>query len=328
MEKRMKNSNAAICSTLLFATLFCGSAFGQAYPSKPIKVTTVSQGGALDTVLRLIGQGISGPLGQQVIVDNKPSSIYPEDSIAKGTPDGYSLGYFANAIWLAPFLRANLPHDPLKDFSPISLTVKGPNVIAITPSLGVNTLSELVALAKSKPGVLNIGVTGVGTSPTNAADLFQALAGTKMTVVRYKGTAQAFLDVVAGRVQVITPTILSVLPLAKVGKIKLLAVTSEQASALMPDLPTVASAGYPDYEAVAIQALLAPPRTPTAIINRLNEEVTKFLLKADTKAKIVNMGFDVMASSPAQLSATMKSEMDKMGPVFRDAGIKPGDASD
>ncbi len=324
----MKNLNAAVCSALLASGLFCSMAFGQAYPNKPIRVTTVSQGGALDTVLRLVSQGITGPLGQQVIVDNKPSSIYPEDSIAKGAPDGYSLGYFANAIWLAPFLRANVPYDPLKDFAPISLTVKGPNVIAITSSLRVNTLAELVALAKSKPGELNMGVTGVGTSPTNAADLFLAVTGAKMTVVRYKGTAQAFLDVIAGRVEVTTPTILSVLPHAKAGKIKLLAVTSEQPSALVPDLPTVASAGYPGFESVAIQALLAPPRTPNAIVNRLNQEVTKFLLEPEIKAKIASMGFDVVASAPTQLSTTMKSEMDKMGPVFRAAGIKPGDAAD
>ena len=324
----MKNRYGLVCSALLSTALGCGSAFGQAYPSKPIKITTVAAGGALDTIIRLVGQGIQGPMGQSIVIENRPSQTYPEDSIFKGTPDGYSLGYFANAVWLAPFLRENLPYDPIKDFAHVSLTTKGPNVIAVAGSLPVNSVKELVALAKSKPGTLNVGVTGIGTSPTNAAVLFASMAGIDMTVIRYKGTAQAFTDMLAGRIQVATPTTLSVLPLAKAGKIKLLGVTSEQPSALTPDLPTVASAGYPGYESVSIQALLAPPKTPAAVVNRINQEVVKFLKQPDTTSKINALGFDVVGSSPAQLAATMKAEMEKMGPVFKAAGIKPGDAQE
>lgn len=321
MEQRYSVKGALLVSALLA----CGTALGQAYPAKPIRVTTVAAGGALDTVIRLITQGIAGPLGQQVIVENRPSTTNPEDGIAKGVPDGYSLGYFANAVWLAPFLRANLPYDPLRDFAHVSLTVKGPNVIAVNANVQAKNTQELVALAKAKPGSLNVGVYGIGTSPTNAAVLFLAVTGVKMTEVRYKGIAQSFPDLAAGRIDIVFPTTLSIQPLAKAGKVRLLAVTSEQPSALAPDLPTVASAGYPGFESVSIQALLAPPKTPPAIVNRLSQEVAKFLNQPEPKAKINTMGFDVVGSTPAQLAAAFKSDMDKMGPVFKEAGIKPGD---
>jgi len=303
--------------------LCSGWAVSQSYPTRPIRLTTVETGGALDIVVRTIAQGISGPLGQPIVVENRATAYRPEDRFVKSEPNGYSLLYYANTLWLAPFFRADLPYDPLKDLAPVSLTVKGPNIVAVTPSLPVNSVAELVALAKSKPGVLNVAVTGAGTSPSLAAILFQSMTGTKMTDVKYKGTGPAFPDVLAGRVEVIFPTIGSSLPFVKSGKLKALAVTSMQRSPMLPDLPTVASLGYPTYESVAIHALVAPARTPQAIVGRLNREVVKFLSQPDTKDNINKLGFDVIASSPEQLAAIMKSEMQRMGKVLRDAGIRP-----
>lgn len=328
MQLRMAMSVAMTAVLAAPLALVSSGAMGQQYPAKPIKITTVSQGGALDTVLRLITQGITPALGQSIVVENKPSSVYPEDGLAKAAPDGYSLGYFANTLWLAPFLRKSPPYDPLKDLAPISLTVKGPNVVAVTASLPVNSVPELVALARARPGKLNVSVTGVGTSPHMAAVLFESVTATKMTEIKYKGTAQAYGDVVSGLVEVTFPTLLTSVPYMKSGKVKTLAITTAQVSPLAPDLPTVASFGFPGYESVAIHALVAPARTPAAIIGRLNQEIVKFLSQAEVRTRISGMGFDTVASAPAQLGAAMKSEMDRMGPVLREAGILPGDAND
>jgi tripartite-type tricarboxylate transporter receptor subunit TctC len=319
----MKHS-LAISLPAIFSLVLCSHlAMGQSYPTRPIRLTTVEAGGALDIVVRTIAQGISGPLGQSIVVENRATAYRPEDRFVKSEPNGYSLLYYANTLWLAPYFRADLPYDPLKDFAPVTLTVKGPNLVAVTASLPVTSVAELVALAKSRPGVLNVAVTGAGTSPSLAAILFQSVTGTKMTDVKYKGTGPAFPDVLAGRVEVIFPTIGSSLSFVKSGKLKALAVTSLQRSPLLPDLPSVASLGYPTYESVAIHALVAPARTPPAIINRLNREIVKFLSQPDTREKINNLGFDIIASSPEQLGATIKSEMQRMGKVIRDAGIRP-----
>lgn len=328
MQQRMAMTVAMTAALAAPLSLHCAGAMAQQYPAKPIRITTVSQGGALDTVLRLITQGIAGPVGQPFVIENKPSSVNPEDALVKAAPDGYSLGYFANTLWLAPFLRKNPPYDPLKDLAPVALTVKGPNVVAVTSSLPVNSVPELVALAKSKPGKLNVSVTGVGTSPHMAAVLFESVTGTKMTEVKYKGTAQAYGDVVSGLVEVTFPTLLTSVPYMKSGKVKTLAITTAQVSPLAPELPTVASFGFAGYESVAIHALVAPARTPAPIVNRLNQEIVKFLAQGEVRTRIASMGFDTIASSPAQLGAAMKSEMERMGPVLREAGIHPGDAND
>ena len=314
----------AIVTFMLWAMALCsGPAAGQSFPTRPIRVTTVEAGGALDIILRTITQGISGPLGQPLVVENRATAYRPEDRFVKSDPNGYSLLYFSNTLWLAPYLRADLPYDPLKDFAPITLTVKGPNVVAVTASLPVNSIGELITLAKVKPGQLNVAVTGVGTSPHLAAVLFQSVTGAKMTDVRYKGTGPAFPDFVAGRVEVMFPTIASASTFVKSGKIKALAVTSSQRSALLPDLPTVSSVGYPTYESVSFHALMAPAGTPRAIVSRLNQEVLKYLSSPDAKQKIDSLGFDIVASSPEQSRAIIKSEMDRVGKAIRDAGIRP-----
>lgn len=324
MNGRKFLSRAAAAISLLVCASF-GLVFAaeQPYPNRPIRVTSVEPGGALDTVLRLIANGITGPLGQQVVIENRPSATRPEDRFVKAEPSGYNFLYYANTLWLGPFLRADIPYHPLKDFAPVSLTAKGPNIVAVAISLPVKSVLDLVALAKAKPGHLNSGVTTPGTSPSMAAVLFQSVTGARMTNVNYKGTAQAFIDLAAGRIEVMFPTILSAQSLVKAGKIRALAVTSAQPSALAPELATVASMGYPGYESVAIQAWVAPARTPPAIINRVNREISRYLAQPDAKEKIQSMGFDVVASSPEQLAATMKAEMEKMGKVLREAGIKP-----
>ncbi len=297
------------------------------YPNKPIRVVTAGSGGGLDTVLRTIANGISGPLGESVVIENRPSITFPQDRVATATPDGYSLGYFANNVWLGTLLRENMPYDPVRDFSPISLTAMIPNALVVPASLPAKSVAELVALAKAKPGQLNSYIAG-GGSPTFAMLLFQSATGVKFTTVRYKSVPQGLIDVAAGTIHVMFPTVTSAFPLIKAGKIRALAVTSLERSPQAPDVPTVATSGYPKFESVSVHAMLAPPKTPAAIITRLNQEVVKFLAQSDARARIAAMGIDVVASSPAQLRSFMQSEIDRMRPVFREAGIKPGDMSE
>lgn len=300
-----------------------GAAFGQTYPNRPVRVLTIDVGGAVDITLRLIAQAISGPLGQQIIIENKPSSLHPEDTVARSTPNGYTLLYCANGLWLAPFLRVGTPYDPQKDFAPVSLTVKGPNVLAANSALSASSVAELIAFASAKPGELNVAVTGAGGSPHLAAVLFQAMTGAKFTNIAYKGATQAINDLRGGRVDLFFPTMVTSLPLAKAGKLKVLAVTSAERSALAPDLPTVAESGVQGYESVAIHGLFAPAKTTDSIITRLNQEVVKFLVQSESREKIKNMGLDIIASTPEQLSATIKMEMEKMARAIKVAGIHP-----
>ena len=305
--------------------LACGSAAAQGYPAKPIKVTTTSAGSPLDLVLRTIGNGIMPHTGQPFVVDNKPTTVHPEDAIAKGVPDGYSLGYFTNAVWLAPFLRADLPYDPLKDFAPISLTVVSASIVTVGASVPANSVAELVALAKARPGELNVYFSSPGGAVSLAALLFQAATNTKLTQVPYKSTTQGMNDLVAGRLQVIFVAMPTLVPFVKTGKLKMLAVASKQRIAQAPDLPTMASLGYPDFEVVSAQSLFAPPRTPPEIVNRLNREIVSFLGSPEARSRLGAMGVDITASSPAELSRFMKAEMDRIGPVLKAAGIEPGD---
>jgi tripartite-type tricarboxylate transporter receptor subunit TctC len=313
-----------LISGVLACSVFSGLSAAQSYPVRPVRVITAGHGGGLDTVLRTIGNGISGPLGEPIVVENRPSITFPQDRVANGAPDGYTLGYFANNVWLAPFLRANMPYDPLKAMAPISLTVMIPNVLAVSAQLPVNSVAQLVALAKSKPGDLNAYIAG-GGSPSFALMLFQSSTGARFTTVRYKSVPQGLIDLAAGTLHVMFPTLASAMPLVKAGKIRNLAVTSLERSAQAPDLPTVAASGYPKFESVSVHALFAPPKTPAAIINRLNQEVVRFLSQSETRTKVGTSGADVVASSPAELTKFMQSEVARMGPVFREAGIKPGD---
>ena len=320
-------NNRIRMAALASAVLSCvsGLALGQAYPSKPIKVLTASPGGALDVVIRSISDGVTGTLGQPFVVDNRPSNQNPLDAFSKAPPDGYQLAYYANSIWVAPFIRENIPYDPLKDFSPVSLTVMAPNVLVVNSGLPVNSVKELVAYAKAKPGELNMYFAPSGDSIALATVLFETQAGVKTTHINYKVMGTGFTDLAAGRINAMFPTLASARAMISAGKIKILAVTSAKRSSLAPDIPTLAEQGYQDYESINVNALIAPGKTPAAVVNRLNQEVVKFLNLSDTKTKMAARGFEVVASSPAELAAFMQSESSRIGKAFKEAGIKPSD---
>ncbi len=303
--------------------LGAGVVSGQGYPDKPIRIVTGGTGGSNDIVARLIAQGLTQSWGQGAVVDNRPSGVIPGEIVAKAKPDGYTLLVTGSSFWILALLQDTMPYDPVKDFSPITLPVSTPNIVAVHPSLPVQSIKGLIALAKARPGELNYGTTGMGSSAHLGGELFKALARVNIIRVNYRSVGAALNDLIAGQVQMTFGTAGSVAPHVKSGRLRALAVTSAQPSALFPGLPTVAASGLPEYELVQIFGIFAPANTPRPIVNRLNEEIVRVLNRTDVKEKIFNGGIgEVVGSLPEQLAATVKSEMAKWGKVIKDAGIR------
>ena len=297
-----------------------GVATGQDYPNKPMHIVTSPPGGANDMQARTIAQGISGPLGQPVVVDNRPTVLTGE-VVLKAPPDGYTL-LGAASTFIYGHLLGEASYDPVRDFSPIILATMAPTILVVHSSLPVKTVKELIALAKAKPGVLNYGSSGAGASNHLGAELFNAMAGVKIVRIPYKGAGPLANALIGGQVDLALIPPASVLPHIKLGRLRALAVTSPQPSALVPGLPTVAASGLPSFETASLYSILAPAKTPEAIINRLNGEIVKVLRMAATKEKLLNSGIEIVGSSPEELASKMKFEIARMGKVIKDAGIR------
>ena len=310
---------AGIFSICGMAAVAAG-ADGQEYPNKPIRFVTSEVGGGTDFAARVIAQALSGVIGQQVVVENRPGSVIPAHVVAKALPDGYTLLLNGSSLLFLPFMMDKLPYDTVKDFAPVTLAHKSPNVLVLHPSVAVTSVKELIELAKAKRGELNYASSGSGSSVHLAAELFKSMAGVNIVRIVYRGSGPALIDLMAGQVSLMFATPGSAAPHVRSGKVKALAVTSAQPSALFPGLPTVAS-GLPGYESVSTNGVLAPAGTPAAIINRLNQEIVRVLQRPDVKEKFFNAGSEVIGSSPQQFAATIKSEMAKWGKVIKDANI-------
>jgi tripartite-type tricarboxylate transporter receptor subunit TctC len=271
-------------------------------------------------VARVVAQGISGPLGQQVIVDNRGDRI-AQEIVAKAAPDGYTFHVTGTGFWVEPLLR-KLSYDPVRDFSPITLATMSPNILLVHPSFPAKSVKELIALAKSKPGGLNYASAGIGGAAHLAGELFKALAGIDIIHIPYKGAGAALTAMMGGEVQLMLVSAGSAVPPIKAGKLVALAVTSGQPSALAPGLPTVAASGLPGYEAVSMVSIFAPAKTPVVLINRLNREIVSLLNRAEEKERLFNAGAEVVASTPEELAAKMKQEIARLSKVIKDAGIR------
>ena len=306
---------------LCMMMLGAGAASGQAYPTKPVRIVTAPAGAGNDFVARVIAQGLSGSLGQQLVVDNRPAGIVGE-LVAKAPADGYTLLAIGSVLWLTPLLQDGVAYDPVKDFSPISVTGRSVNLLVVHPSVAANSVREFIALAKSKPGVLNYAAGGTGASNHLAAELFKSMAGVDLVRISYKGSGPAVNDLVSGQVQVMFPTTAAGLPHVRSGRLRALGVTSLQPSALAPGLPTVAESGVPGYESVVMYALFAPAKTPAPIVNRLHAELAQFLKSPGATERFFNAGIEVVASSPRELATAMASEMTRMGKLIKDARLR------
>jgi tripartite-type tricarboxylate transporter receptor subunit TctC len=301
--------------------LSSAAVLAQAYPAKPIRIITLGVGTTNDFMARLVAQAAAGPLGQQIIVENRAgSAIIPGQFVSKAPPDGYTLLYTAASTWLVTLLQKDVPYDPIRDFAPITLTSKGINVLVTHPSLPVKTVKELISLAKSRPGELNFSTGATGGSTQLAAELFKYMAGVNMTRVIYTSGSVEVSELLTGQVQ-LTFGSGALMPHVKAGKLKALAVSSMQASSLFPGLPPI-SATVPGYESVGYFGMFAPPQTPAAIINRLNQEVVRAINQPDVKENFLNSGFELLGNSPAEFAGIIKSELVKWGKVFKEAGIE------
>ena len=304
---------------LAVMTLSISLASAQTYPYRPIRVLTATIGGGSDIVARIIGGEISGPLGQPVVIDNKPTIVAPE-VVAKAPPDGYTLLILANVAWNTSLVR-KVPFDPVKDLAPITMAARYPSVITVHPSLGVSSVKDLIAMAKAKPGVLNSSTGSTGGAGHLALELFKSVAGVNITRVPYSSGSQEIADLLAGRVQMTVGPGPEMAPHLKSGKMKGLAVTTAQPSTLFPDLPTVAAAGVPGYVFESSYNVFAPGGTPVAIINRLNREVVVGLAKPNVKQLVFDAGAEVVTGTPQQLAEVRDAELARLGKVLRDAGI-------
>ena len=300
--------------------LGAGATSGQDFPSKPIRIYTVTAGGVNDLIARVVGTGVSDYAGWTVVVDNRPTSPIAADIVAKAPPDGYSLLVSTDNLWIGPFLQ-KVPYDPVRDFLPITIATQAPNILVVHPSLPVKTVKELISLAKAKPGQLNYGAGAVGASNHLAAELFKVMAGVDILFVPYKSGGMAIISLVGGEVQLMFGSASTMSPHMKSGRIRGVAVSTAEPSALFPGVPPVA-ATLPGYETSSKVGVFAPAKTPAVIINRLNREIVQVLNQPNIKEKLVSMGVEVIGGTPQGSAATIKSEIGRWGKVIKDAGIR------
>lgn len=312
---------ATIFLPISLGALCITTAQGQSFPSKPIRIVTTVPGGSLDLTARLIAPKLAERLGQQVIVDNR-GGVSSMELVPRAQADGYTLLLASASLWLAEFLREKVAWDALRDFAPISMLVTSPNIIVAHPSLPVRTVKDLIALATTRSGELNYSTGQSGASAHLAGELFRAMAGVNIVRVAYKGQGPAMLSLITGEAQISFPNAAAGTPFIKAGKVRGLAVTTLQPSALAPGLPTAAASGLPGYESKAVLGMFAPAKTPPIIIEQLNQEIVRALGDADVRKRLFDSGSEAAAGPPAELSAAMKTEMATTGKLIKKMGIR------
>ena len=306
---------------LVFIILLVACAAGaQPFPSKPIRIVTTEAGGGTDFAARIIAQGLTQALGQQMVVDNRPSGVIPGETVAKAAADGYTLLVSTQIVWLLPYLQA-APFDPVRDFAPVGLAVTAPTVLVVHPSVPVRSVRELVALAKARPGDLNYASSGVGSSTHLAGELFKSLAGVNIVRIPYKGGGPAMNDLLGGQTQLMFATPPSVVAHTKSGKLVALATTSPGPTPLLPGLPPV-SATVPGYESVTMIGVFAPAKTPAALVRQLSQEIVRVLHRPEIRERFFAAGSEVVGSTPEEFAGMMSADMVRMGRVIKAAGVR------
>ena len=293
------------------------------FPNKPVRlVIGFAPGGGTDTTARALSTKLTASLGQQVIVDNRPghSGTIAADIVSKATPDGHTVLLGTIALAINPSLTKKMPFDTVKDLTPVTRAADSTNILVLHPSVAAKSVKELIALAKTKP--LNGGSSGIGGTGHLAVELFNLQAGTKIVHIAYKGGGPAIIDLLAGNIQLIFATAASSIGHIKAGKIRPLAVTTAKRSALVPELPTIAEAGLPGFEANNWNGFLVPAKTPRPVINRLNKEIAGALSLPDIKEFLFKQGLDAAPSTPEDFGAYIKAEMGKWAKVIKAAGIQ------
>jgi len=311
---------------LLAALFFIGAASAQTYPSRPVKIIVpFTPGSATDVMARIVGERLNAAWGQPVVVENRPGAggtIGIRDT-ARADPDGYTLAVVSSGHAVNHVLYKDPGYDSLKDLAAVAMLGSLPSVLIVPPSLGVNSVKELVALLKSKPGQLNYATAGVGSGAHVNVEKFNVAAGVKALHVPLKGTPPILTETMAGRIQYAFVPAVSSMGLVKDGKVKPLAVSTGKRVAALPDVPTLGEAGLPEGESTFWLALLAPAKTPPAIVGQINAEVLRALQSADVKDRLAKLGTEPLPMTPAESDAFIRREHDDLGKVMRDAGLTP-----
>jgi len=300
-------------------------AFAAAYPDKPVRmVVPFPPGGGTDVVARAIALKLTEQWGQSVVVDNRPgaASMVGTEMLARAVPDGYTLGFVSMSHTINPSIYKKLPFDPIADFSPVALAATAPNVLVVSPGVGAKSVAELVQIAKSRPGKLNFPSSGNGGVSHLSMEMFRYAAGIDIVHVPYRGAGPALTALLANETQLMMATTPVALPQMKAGRLIALATTGLKRSSLAPEIPTVAEAGYPGFEADTWYGMLAPAKVPPALVNQANAAVTKMLTQADFKERLAHEGAQPAGGTPAQFAAHIKSEIEKWAKIVRMARVK------
>ena len=315
----------ALILTLAAAPSLFAQAGGN-WPDRPIRlIVPFPAGSGTDVPERIIGQKLGELLGQQIVVDNRSgaSGAIGSEAIARAVPDGYTIGLItASTHSLAPVLNPKLPYDPINGFAPVSMIGGTPYVLVVYPGLEAKSVHDLIALAKAKPGALNYGSAGPASLAHLAGELFSFMAGARLTHVPYKASAQSVTDMISGRLDMQFATIAPMLSNIRAGQLRALAVTGTERVSVLPDVPTVAEAGVPGYEASLWMAIVAPAGTPAAIIERLNRELNT-VLRTDARDALTAQGLQLDPGVPDAVQARIRTDIEKWRDVIAKAGIKP-----
>jgi len=311
---------AAFLTGLVLAAASAAAA-AQAWPSKPIKwIVPFAPGGTTDILARTVSEKLSPALGVPVVVDNKPGAGggVGAELVARAAPDGYTImGGTISTHAINASLYKDLPYDPIKDFVPITMIARVPNMLVVNPGVPAKDVKELIVLLKANPGKYTFASSGNGTSQHLSGELFKTMAGVDMQHIPYKGSPPALQDVVGGQVTMTFDNITTAWPLAKAGKLKALAVTTAERSDIAPDVPTLAESGLPGFEVGSWQGVFAPAGTPPAIVKRLNAEIVKILAMPDVREKLGALGAEIVADSPEHFAVIVKAEVAKWSDVVK-----------
>jgi tripartite-type tricarboxylate transporter receptor subunit TctC len=304
------------------ALVGAGAASGQDYPNRMIKIVTAAAGGGSDFIARIVAQGIAGPLGQQIIIDNKGTGVLAGEAAVRAPADGYTLSVQGGAFWIGPLLRKTA-YDPVRDFTPISLVVREVNILAVHPAVPAQSVKELIAYAKANPGKLNYSSPGVGSTTHLASELMKSMAGVNIVHVPYQGNQPAISAMMGNEVQMAIFDAGLIAPQVKAGRLRALAVTSLEPSALAPGLPTMAASGLPGYESIGMTGIFAVgEKIARPIVARLNQEILKYLAKPEIREQFLKSGVEMVGSTPEQFAEAIRADIAKMGKLIKDIDLR------
>ena len=295
------------------------------YPTRPIRlIVPFPPGGTTDVLARLIGPRLTEVFKQPVVIDNRSgaSGMIGADAIARASGDGHTFGFIISTHAISPALFAKSPFDPVRDFAPITLAISVANVISVHPSVPATSLAELVTLAKARPGKLSFGSAGTGTAVHLTGELFKSVAHVDITHVPYKGGGPALADLIAGQIPMGVQNITTIVPFVRGGRIRALGISSLERSPALPEVPTVASQGFPGFEAKEWYGLVAPGGTPRATVTRLNQEIVRIINSPDVRSRLLDLGADIVGDSPDQFGALIKAELVKWSKLVKETGIR------